>query len=367
MYHLFRTAFFFLITVVAFAQNSAVTNAILYHRDGDLAKAKQEIDQASTNEKTKDQAKTWAYKGIIYQDIANSAKPEVKALDGNALTVAYESYLKAQQLDPAKGEFHKLSTDKLNELWAVFINKGLQEYEANAFKSAIKSFESAQAIKPTDSTAFVYGIYAADELKDNALIKKYCEGLKAFNYKSTYVYYSHIMAVKNLGNMNEAIAIADKAVADFPSSALLVETQTNLYLEAGKHQEAVSNIEKLLKGRPNDLALITQLAVLYDHLKQTDKAAEHYEKVLAKDPANFICNFNSAVIYYDKGRKENDLVHSMGVAEYQKNGKAMEAEVQLLFKKALDHAEKALKAATDASDKETLETLIKELHKVVKK
>ena len=62
------------------AQNSAVTNAILYQRDGNLLKAKQSIDMAVENEKTKTQAKAWCYKGLIYSDIYKSDKVEVKEL-----------------------------------------------------------------------------------------------------------------------------------------------------------------------------------------------------------------------------------------------------------------------------------------------
>ncbi|HEY8401230.1 MAG TPA: hypothetical protein VIK89_08215, partial [Cytophagaceae bacterium] len=100
----------------AHAQNSAVTNAILYHKDGELDKAKENIDGASSNEKTSGQAKTWYYKGVIYSDIAHSTNPAYQSLSSEPLKIAYESYVKAQELDPKKGEYYKLSGQKLEEL-----------------------------------------------------------------------------------------------------------------------------------------------------------------------------------------------------------------------------------------------------------
>ena len=89
---------------VIFAQTSKRTSAYNYLRNGKLDKAKEYIDPTLTHEKTMGDAKTWYYHGNIYLQIALSDVPEYRALDPNALDVAYASYVKATELD-TKSEF----------------------------------------------------------------------------------------------------------------------------------------------------------------------------------------------------------------------------------------------------------------------
>jgi len=51
---------------MAMAQGNAVASAYNYLKNGQPQKAMVEIDKASQNEDTKNEAKTWFYKGNIY-------------------------------------------------------------------------------------------------------------------------------------------------------------------------------------------------------------------------------------------------------------------------------------------------------------
>ena len=57
---------------LAFAQNSAVTNASLYLKNGTLDKAKTEIDKAVVHKKTASSAKAWMTKGDVYAAMINN-------------------------------------------------------------------------------------------------------------------------------------------------------------------------------------------------------------------------------------------------------------------------------------------------------
>ena len=56
------------------AQKSKVQTAWNYLKSEDLEKAKQAIDEASTNEASMGMAKTWYYRGQIYQAMFKNAK-----------------------------------------------------------------------------------------------------------------------------------------------------------------------------------------------------------------------------------------------------------------------------------------------------
>jgi hypothetical protein len=119
------------IQVLGYGQQAAVTNAVLYHQSGELDKAKEQIDLAITDEKTKVQAKTWYYRGLIYADLVTTMNPNFKALTNDPLKQSFESLLKAKTLDPAQGEYYRQSDYKLKELWGEAINTGGVSYENN--------------------------------------------------------------------------------------------------------------------------------------------------------------------------------------------------------------------------------------------
>ena len=58
--------------LMASAQTSAVTNAILNQRTGLLDKARVDIDKAIVNEKTSGKAKTWFTRGQVYEGMLES-------------------------------------------------------------------------------------------------------------------------------------------------------------------------------------------------------------------------------------------------------------------------------------------------------
>src|SRR4028118_1777372 len=120
---------------MAFAQ----TNAITFAQAGKLDQAKAEIDKAMQNPKLSAKAKTWYYKGQIYEAIANDQTKIYSKLDSNAATVAYESYKKASELDKPGGSFDKDSKAALTSqsLYAALFNQAIQRYQAKNYPAAV--------------------------------------------------------------------------------------------------------------------------------------------------------------------------------------------------------------------------------------
>ena len=98
------TVLIMMISIVMIGQTNERTSAFNYQRYGKLDLAKAAIDEAVQDEKTIMDAKTWFYRGNIYYDIAVSTDANFQKLDPDPFGVAYESYMKAKELD-TKGEF----------------------------------------------------------------------------------------------------------------------------------------------------------------------------------------------------------------------------------------------------------------------
>ena len=250
------------------AQVATLTNAILYHDEGNLPKAKEEIDKAVLNEKTIAMPKTWFYKGVIEKEIYQSTSPQIKALDVDALSHSFEAFNKAISLEKPAGEFTKKSKDALAEIWALSINSGITYYNQSNFTKALVEYERAQSIKPADTTAYVYGLYAANDLKDEALIEKYNAKLLQLHYTSPFIYFNLIANMANRNQLDSAIALSSKAVAEFPADGDL------------KKQELVLLINK---------------GAAYDKSGDHKSAVAYYQKVLVVDSMNYIANYNLMV------------------------------------------------------------------------
>jgi len=94
----------------AMAQKGKVTSALSYIDQGILDKAKESLDQALTNEATSNWFNTYFAKGRLAQASFDSKDPKVKAYYPDPLAEAYESYLKAMELDPKGGIKKKIIT-----------------------------------------------------------------------------------------------------------------------------------------------------------------------------------------------------------------------------------------------------------------
>jgi len=341
--------FIFCITSQLKAQNSAVTNAILYQRDGNLVKAKQQIDLAEVHDKTKGSAKTWYYKGLIYSDIYKSDDVSVKELAGDALMTSTDAYYKSIELEKnPSGEYTPLAMKQLEENWVNLVNRGIAYYQTKKNQNALDMFAVAQKIKPTDTTAFIYGTYAAEALKKVELVQEFSNKLLKMNYKSLYVYSNTITYAMDQKNYTKAIELCNQALNDFPLENTVLQYRTLAYIQAGKASEGIESLKLELKTKPYNIELNTSLAVFYNELKDLDKALEVYNRIIAVEPHNFFANYNAAVINLNKGNelaKKNDKPGSIA-----------------LFKKSLENAKRAKALAFEDDDIDTLNKLIIELN-----
>jgi tetratricopeptide (TPR) repeat protein len=210
----------------------------------------------------------------------------------------------------------------------------------------------AQKINPSDTTAYVYGAFAAEGIKDSNLVYKYSDKLLSMNYKSLYVYSNVINHALGQKDYNSAINLSQKALKDFPLDKTLLQMRTIAYADAGKLDEIQEILKNELKTNPYNVELLTNLAVVYNYKKDNDKAMEAYNKIIAIEPHNFFANFNAAVINFEKGKELSRKNDSAGA--------------QALYKKSLDNAKRAKALATEDSDLDSLNRLINELNMLLK-
>ncbi|NTV53170.1 MAG: hypothetical protein HGA76_09205 [Candidatus Firestonebacteria bacterium] len=157
---------FALMVTLGFAQKKDRTSAYNYLRSGKLNKAIEYIEKTITHEATMNEAKTWAYRGDIYLQIALTDNPEYKALSDNPLQIAYDSYKKAMALPDSK-EFVADMMTNMNVVAESFFNKGVEGFNQKDYTASMNAFIMAADVKSeigvVDTSALLNAVAAADQ------------------------------------------------------------------------------------------------------------------------------------------------------------------------------------------------------------
>lgn len=383
-----------LVGATSYGQSAKVTSANKYYgdymRENDpdyLIKAKEAIDLASEHPDTKENAKTFVYKGQIYmaifeknlkknteksteQDVKKKEAAGYAATSTDELAVAYESYKKAKTLD-TKNNYGSETTNGINRALVYASNKGVYDYNAKMYDVALKSFELAYTISESKDTNLLINCAVSSELSKNyPKAKEYYQ--KQIDAKvgrgKTYSSLANIyfMVPDTAGGLD----VIKKGRAAYPNDISLLITETNFYLKSNQTKEAIENLNIAIKAESANANLYLVRGNMYDNLanpKDKDnkdmekpkdyqdlfkKAEADYQKAIELKPDYFDALYNLGALYNNNGvhiAKMADKITDN--AKYQaENAKATEE-----FNKAVPVLEKALEISP--KDRNTMNAL----------
>jgi len=353
------------------AQSSAITNALLSQKAGQMDKALESINQAVASDKTKDKdkPKAWFTRGEIYSQLIN---PATQALytkytkdmqPGEALQKAVESYNKALELDGPSGEFGKQVPAQLNSLYGIAFNAGVAGYQAKEYDKALSSFQLASKILPQDTTAVLYSAYTQDAKQDYAGAKAtYNQLLTLDAYKSKPApvnVYTHLLQIARQENNDaDAKKVLQQGLAAYPTNKTFLLEDLNMSMRGGGGNDAaLDKIGKAITADPNNANLYAVRGSLYDQQKKTDLAQEDYKKAISLDPGNFDAQFNMGIYNFNKAATLYTKASKMDLKTYQASGKKVEAEGKKYFEASLPYFEKSLEI--QPNDRNTVSALQK--------
>ena len=357
MKRILLTAFAAATVTVASAQNSAVNSAILNHKNGVLDKAQADIDKAIQHDKTKEKAKTWFYRGVIYQDMIGNPIYG-KLTNDQTPMIVMESFDKALALDGKDGEFGKLVPERKNILYGQVLNQAVEFHNNQEWEKAIDKYKLASTVDPKDTTAVLYAAYAATANQDYPQAITFYDKLISIGHKTEDVY-------KNKVQLQQAIDASDDAVMstlaaglkEHPNSVYLMQEELKYYLKNDRGDEAMAKLENAIKADPDNASLYAVLGNLQERKNNLEGATASYKKAIELDPKNFDAYYNLGVLEYNKGSEFNNRAAKMDYATYQKKGKALEAQAKKHYEASVPYFLKALEA--QPNDQGTMSTLVK--------
>lgn len=334
--------------------------------EGNLAEAKEIVDAAIVHEKTKDDGKTWYYRGLVYASLDTTQNPDYQNLVANPLEVAMEAFAKADEIDPDGNKYYInnanglpiLKDQQLNTLWGHYLNQGVQAYQNSNTEDAVKYFTKTQVIQPKDTTGYIYAGLAAQSGKDYATAaKNYYVLINELDYHSKDIYNAMIYIEGTVNKDDDkALALIRKAKAQFPGDLDFAKSEINALIRMEKVDEAKAELEKAIEAEPNNPDLYFTLGVMHEELENLDKAAEAYQKAIEVNPSYYNAVFNLAVLNYNVAVELIKEKNNLGISSAeQKKAKEIQKKIDTKLKLAVPHWEKANEL--QPNDRTTLETL----------
>lgn len=379
-----------------------------------LLKAKENIDLATVNEETKNQAKTFSYRFRIYTYLfAENLKAEDKKLTatvadknermqmayGNVSITEFEeaskSLSKIQELDPkmfeklGKGESNSEEEGKLflamMQVQVYQSNLATGRYKAKKYDEAADFFESL-AVSNTfttskkDTSNFYNACISAQKSKNQSKMFDYNKKMIDLKISSPYNYQTVYDVLLSQKDTTKAIEYLKMGRSEFPNDVYLMNRETEIFLQKGMQEKALANLQTAIEKEPNNAQLQLVLGNVYDNLanpkgksgKDTTKpaeydnlvikAAEHYQKAIDLKPSNqesyFNALYNLGALYNNYGGAlYTKSMEKATITDLAKKQKEFEAKSNEYYKKAIPFLEQALAIKPD--DKASMSALRK--------
>lgn len=325
-----------------------------------LTSAKASVDKAVAHEKTMNDASAWAFKALIYADMA--VLDTVPATSKPIITEAVAAIAKAKELD--KSGAVKKQIDDANAIVAQYeLNDGVKAYQANRFEDAYKSFSNSLAYRPGDTTLTYYaGLSAINAKNYKAGIENY-EALTKTNFSSNPQIYLDLSRLYTMQkDTAKAILVAAEGSKKFSQNSALATQEIELSLMSGKQNEVLAKISEQEQKDPKNKLLPFYLGIAYNAANNNPKAIEAYKRAIAIDPE-----------YGDANLNLGGLILNNGIELYNKANKlpqSKQKEYDVMLKTAnseFDNAFPYLKKAADLNPKSKISLENLKTYYIIKK
>ena len=348
---------------LSMAQPAKVLDAYNYLQDGELLKAKNAIEPATTHEKTSAEGKTWYYRGQIYdriylydkQDPAPEDKDKFAEIRVDALTEGLNSYKKSIELGSKRINMSEVR-GRYQLLGGYAYQEGVNAFNNKAFDKAGEFFQMCYDVRMAEgvidsASIFNAGIGYMNSGQHDKARAAFDRAIEVgYNIEQSYVNKANTYDQEGNKEMyQQTLADARKAL---PNSQSLVTAEINIYLENKQYDKALENLNIAIANDPNNKTLFfargnildnQQTAMLEEGKKEDakvtgEKALADYKKALDIDPTFFDAAYSIGALIFNQGAAMlNEANNLTDDAAYKK---AKEAATSKLSE-ALPYLEKA--------------------------
>ena len=331
------------INTFIYAQSVKVQSAASYLRNGRLDKALENIEPATTHEKTMNEAKTWNYRGKIYIQIAASTNPEYKKLSANPVQTAYDSYQKSIELDTEK-EFLENNQIGLMACSEQYYNIGVEHYNAKKYSDALEAFEKAIKINNTfgkkDTSAMFNAALSAEYCNNTPKAKENYQNLVKLNYNQPSIYSALSNIYKSENDTVKAVKIIETGRKKFPDSYDLIIAEANIYLYTGNAVKAQNALNSAIEKDPKNPTIHFAVGTNYEKIGDFKNAENSYKKAIELKPDYFDAIYNLGALHVNNAVSIMEKANALPL-EDSKNYEILKKQADEQLNNAVPFLEKA--------------------------
>ena len=360
---------------VMMAQKKDRTDAYMYNKNGQYAKAMASIEKCVNHEqfagmKPNDQAQAWLYRAAIYQNIIQSGDEALMAQAPNALEIVYESLMNCMKnpeyLNDNKQEIYQRVGNVMN----TYYTKGADDYNTGKFAEAApmfkKAYDIAKSLGSSDANDMLnFAATSALRAEDYATALGYFNELKNNGVDGVDVY-KHLAACYNgMGDSENAMAMINAGLEKDPSDASLIVEKVNAYMKEGKTVEAVEDINKLLALDPQNAQLLFVLGTIYGDENNkdvyvTEKDKKYYEDAIEINPDYYDAIYNLGALYITMSNKLKTEANELPLNKVKEYNDLVK-QAEDLVRTGLPYVKKAYETQPTPEVKSVLKTMYVQL------
>lgn len=341
----------------ASAQAVNVQSAIQDLKKNYLKKAKAEIDAACMHDNTKDDAKTWCYKGLIYSRIggeASNPKSKFKDLAPDWAEQAYAAALECKRLD-TKQEFAQQVNEVFSFVGNDYWTRSSEAYQAKNYaeaqrlsEQAVEMFNNAGQSQYASEVLYIAGISAYAQ-QDTVNVKKHFNSLIRKRTDKEFVYRTLFNMYKDEQDFAQAMKVATtfkRNCKTNPDACLMSAEGYLLQKNIEKGKEELDNALNMAKDNAElyPVVLVKAGTMLDESAGEYEAAEAKFQESLSILPNQFGANYGLGKMFYNRAVDKNNAANQLdpfdeaSVGLYEK----LNDEAKGFFRQAITYLEKSV-------------------------
>ena len=346
------------VSTATFAQKKNVTSAIMSYRKGKLIKAEGYINKAAKHESTKESAKTWVNRALIYAALSTSKDEKfVEYAKGKDFVAEVMTSIENTKKFDKKGKYKREIVKIASPMYGNALDNGIKMYNAKEYAKALKFFTSSQKLADflsiTDSAGAFNGALSAQNSGNDLVAIKNYERCVEIGYGGVNTYLNLNTLYVKTKQTDKAAKLMAAAKEKYPNDPNVILSETKHYLETKQPEKALASIDAALANDPNNFAMQYAAGMVYNQMEQYKKSKLAYLKALEIKPDSYNALYNLSMVYNNVAVVLNDKMNDLPLSkqkEYEEAKKSRDKELN----ESLPYLEKAYAVEKDASLKRVL-------------
>lgn len=281
----------------------------------DVTVANQEFMVDKKGNPSKNAAKAWYLKGVIYAGIDTTKVEKFKSLDPDPFKVAQEAFSKAEEIDKGKseslvsrlflGQPLPMSKQEVNGTYAqAYLNRGYEVYKTKDYKKAFVDIEKVMYFVPNDTIQLLNaGVYFGPQAGETDKSINYMNKYISLGGKNPDVYRQLYDIYDKRKDYESALKIAKELTAKYPSDVEFLNMEYNIYTKTNRLPEAKALMQKRAEADPKDKESRYFLGLICNELKDQAETMKWMKEAIKVDPDYFEANLIVAKLTYQEAQK----------------------------------------------------------------